>query len=102
MNHNIYIYILIMTAVTYLVRMLPLALIRREIKNRTIRSFLYYVPYVTLSAMTFPAILSETGSIWSGWAALITGIVLAWKGKGLFWVAISSCLMVFVLELFLV
>ena len=52
--------------------------------------------------MTFPAILSETGSIWSGWAALITGIVLAWKGKGLFWVAISSCLMVFVLELFLV
>ena len=102
MNHNIYIYILIMTAVTYLVRMLPLALIRREIKNRTIRSFLYYVPYVTLSVMTFPAILSETGSIWSGWAALITGIVLAWKGKGLFWVAISSCLMVFVLELFLV
>ena len=102
MNHNIYIYILIMTAVTYLVRMLPLALIRREIKNRIIRSFLYYVPYVTLSVMTFPAILSETGSIWSGWAALITGIVLAWKGKGLFWVAISSCLMVFVLELFLV
>ena len=83
MNHNIYLYILVMASVTYLIRMLPLALIRKEIKNTTIRSFLYYVPYVTLSVMTFPAILSETGSIWSAWAALITGIVLAWRGKSL-------------------
>lgn len=102
MEHNIYIYILVMTAVTYTIRMLPLVLIRREIKNQFIRSFLYYVPYVTLAVMTFPAILSETGSIWSAWAALITGIALAWKGKSLLRVAISACAVVFVLELFLV
>ena len=101
MEHNIYIYILVMTAVTYTIRMLPLVLIRREIKNQFIRSFLYYVPYVTLAVMTFPAILSETGSIWSAWAALITGIVLAWKGKSLLQVAISACAVVFFLELFL-
>ncbi|MDY3731217.1 MAG: AzlD domain-containing protein [Candidatus Choladocola sp.] len=99
MNHNIYLYILVMASVTYLIRMLPLALIRKEIKNTTIRSFLYYVPYVTLSVMTFPAILSETGSIWSAWAALITGIVLAWRGKSLLQVAVSACLVVFILEL---
>lgn len=102
MKHNIYIYILVMTVVTYTIRMLPLVLIRREIKNQFIRSFLYYVPYVTLAVMTFPAILSETGSIWSAWAALITGIVLAWRGKSLLQVAISACAVVFVLELFLV
>ena len=102
MEHNIYIYILVMTAVTYTIRMLPLVLIRREIKNQFIRSFLYYVPYVTLAVMTFPAILSETGSIWSAWAALITGIVLAWRGRSLLQVAISACAVVFVLELFLV
>ena len=102
MEHNIYIYILVMTVVTYTIRMLPLVLIRREIKNQFIRSFLYYVPYVTLAVMTFPAILSETGSIWSAWAALITGIVLAWRGKSLLQVAISTCAVVFVLELFLV
>ena len=99
MNPNIYLYILVMASVTYLIRMLPLALIRKEIKNTTIRSFLYYVPYVTLSVMTFPAILSETGSIWSAWAALITGIVLAWRGKSLLQVAVSACLVVFILEL---
>ena len=58
MNHNIYIYIFVMAAVTYLIRMLPLTLIRKEIKSTYIKSFLYYVPYVTLAAMTFPAILS--------------------------------------------
>ena len=62
MSHNIYIYILVMAGVSYLIRMLPLTLIRKEIKNKTIRSFLYYVPYVTLAVMTFPAILSATGS----------------------------------------
>ncbi|MDY3918725.1 MAG: AzlD domain-containing protein [Candidatus Limivivens sp.] len=102
MSHNIYLYILVMASVTYLIRMLPLTLIRREIKNRTIRSFLYYVPYVTLAVMTFPAILSETGSLWSAWAALITGIVLAWMGKSLLQVSVTACLVVFLLELFLV
>ena len=99
MSRNIYLYILVMASVTYLIRILPLALIRKEIKNTTIRSFLYYVPYVTLSVMTFPAILSETGSIWSAWAALITGILLAWRGKSLLQVAVSACLVVFILEL---
>ena len=102
MIHNVYLYILVMAAVTYTIRMLPLVLIRKEIKNCFIRSFLYYVPYVTLAVMTFPAILSETGSIWSAWAALITGMVLAWKGKSLLQVSVCACLMVFVLELFLV
>ena len=101
MQGNIYIYIFVMAAVTYLIRVLPLTLIRKEIKNRTIRSFLFYVPYVTLSVMTFPAILSETGSIWSAWAALITASVLAWMGKSLVQVAVLACTVVFLLELVL-
>lgn len=101
MKPNIYLYILVMAMVTYLIRMLPLVLIRREIKSTTIRSFLYYVPYVTLSVMTFPAILSETGSVWSAWAALLAGIYLAWKGKSLLQVSVSSCLIVFLIELFM-
>ena len=101
MNHNVYIYILVMAGVSYLIRVLPLTLIRKEIKNKTLRSFLYYVPYVTLAVMTFPAILEATGSMWSGMAALIVGIVLAWFGRSLFQVAVLSCAVVFVLELFL-
>lgn len=101
MEHNVYIYILIMAGVSYLIRVLPLTLIRKEIKNRTIRSFLFYVPYVTLAVMTFPAILEATNSVWSGLLALIIGIVLAWCGRSLFQVAVFSCLAVFILELFL-
>lgn len=101
MNHNVYIYILVMAGVTYLIRVLPLTLIRKEIKNQTIRSFLYYVPYVTLAVMTFPAILDATGSTWSGLAALVVGIILAWFGRSLFQVAVLSCAVVFILELFL-
>ncbi len=71
MQHNVYIYILVMGIVTYPIRVLPLTLIRREIKNRFIRSFLYYVPYVTLAVMTFPAILDATGSTASALAAFI-------------------------------
>ena len=97
MNAKIYLYIGIMALVTYLIRVLPLTLIRKEIKNRTIRSFLYYVPYVTLAVMTFPA----TGSIYSAWAALIVGVLLAFKGRSLFQVAVFSCIVVFVLELFI-
>ncbi len=101
MNTNVYLYIGVMALVTYLIRVLPLTLIRKEIKNRTIRSFLYYVPYVTLAVMTFPAILDATGSIYSAWAALIVGILLAWSGRSLFQVAVLSCMIVFILELFL-
>ena len=74
MQHNPYLYIAVMAGVTYLIRVLPLTLIRKEIKNKTIRSFLYYVPYVTLAVMTFPAILDATGSVWSGAAALVAGL----------------------------
>ena len=101
MEHNIYIYILIMAGVSYIIRVLPLTLIRKKITNTTIRSFLYYVPYVTLSVMTFPAILEATGSMWSGLAALIIGAALAWIGKSLFQVAVFSCLTVFIIELFI-
>lgn len=101
MQNNIYIYILVMFGVTYLIRVLPLTLIRREIKNRTVRSFLYYVPYVTLAVMTFPAILEATNSPIAGLAALIAGIVLAWSGRSLFQVAVLSCAVVYILELFL-
>ena len=66
MKHSVYGYILIMALVTYLIRMLPLTLIRKRIRSRFLQSFLYYVPYVTLTVMTFPAILSATGSPWSG------------------------------------
>ncbi len=101
MTRNPYIYIAVMAGVTYLIRVLPLTLIRGEIKNRTIRSFLYYVPYVTLAVMTFPAMVEATGIIWSGMAALVVGMVLAWCGGSLFQVAVAACAVVFVLELFL-
>ncbi len=87
---NAYIYIFIMFLVSYLLRVLPLTLIRREIKNRTIRSFLYYVPYVTLAVMTFPAIMDATVSPLSGLLALVLGIGLAWCGAGLFPTAMAA------------
>ena len=101
MRHNTYIYIFIMFAVSYALRALPLTLIRRQIRNRTIRSFLYYVPYVTLSVMTFPAIVEATQVPAAGAAALALGIVLAWLGAGLFPVAVSCCAVVLILEWFL-
>ena len=101
MTHNPYIYIAVMAFVTYLIRVIPLTVIRKQIRNRFLRSFLYYVPYVTLSIMTFPAILEATDNIWAGLAALVCGTILAYFGVGLFGVAISSCVLVFVLELFL-
>ena len=101
MLNNAWIYIAVMAGVTYLIRVLPLTLIRKEIKNQTIRSILFYVPYVTLAVMTFPAIIQATDSMWAGLAALIAGIALAWFGGSLFQVAVAACAVVFVLELFL-
>lgn len=101
MNNRIYLYILVMAGVTYLIRVLPLTLIRKEIKNTYIRSFLYYVPYVTLSVMTFPAILSATASVWSAVIALVIAIFLAYRGKSLFVVSLAACAAVFLTELFL-
>ena len=98
---SIVVYIAVMAGVTYLIRVLPLTLIRRDIKNVTIRSFLYYVPYVTLAVMTFPSIMSATQTPLSGLAALLVGIALAWRGASLFKVSVLCCVVVFVLELFL-
>ena len=101
MKHNIYVYLFVMAAVTYAIRALPLTLIRGQIKNRFLRSFLYYVPYVTLAVMTFPAIIDATLSPIAGALALIAGIVLAWLGASLFHVSVICCVVVFVIELFL-
>ena len=99
MQNNVYIYIAVMAAVTFLIRVLPLTIIRKKITNVTLRSFLYYVPYVTLSVMTFPAIIEATNSVWSGIAALVTGVLLAYFGVSLFGVAVSACTIVFLIEL---
>ena len=101
MTHNIYLYIFIMAGVTFAIRALPLTLIQKQIKNQFIKSFLYYVPYVTLAVMTFPAILYATQSPVSGVAALIFGMIFAWRGAGLFKVAVISCVVVLAVELFL-
>lgn len=102
MTRNAYIYILVMAAVSFAIRALPLTLIRKQIKNRFVQSFLYYVPYVTLAVMTFPAIIGATQSPLSGAAALLVGIFAAWKGAGLFPVAVSCCAVVLVSEAFLI
>lgn len=98
--NSIFLAILVMALVTYLIRVTPLVLIRREIKNKTVRSFLYYVPYVTLSVMTFPAILSSTAVIWSALAALAVAVVLSLCRLKLPVVAFAACLAVFCVELF--
>ena len=98
MRGNIWIYILTGFVVSYLIRVLPLTLIRKPIKNQFIRSFLYYVPYVTLSVMTFPAIVEATSSPIAGVAALVVGVGLAFFGAGLFPVAIACCVVAFVSE----
>lgn len=99
---NIWLYILVSAGVSYLIRVTPLVLIRREITNRTLRSFLYYVPYVTLAVMTFPAIMKATQNPIAGLLALLAGILLAWRGGSLFLVAVVCCLVVFVSECFLI
>ena len=95
MNNNIYLSLLIMCATVYMIRLLPLLFLRKPITNRFIRSFLYYVPYVPLAVMTFPAIVTATGNIWSGAAALVVGLIMAWFNGDLFVVAISCCATVF-------
>ena len=101
MKGNVWIYIAVMSAVSFAVRVLPLTLIRRQIENRFLRSFLYYVPYVTLAVMTFPAIVEATQIPAAGALALVIGMALAFLGAGLFPVAVTCCLVVLVAELFL-
>lgn len=87
-------HLLVMAGVTYLIRMLPLTVFRREIKSRFIKSFLHYVPYAVLGAMTFPDVLYSTGSLWTAAAGLAVAVVMAWRGRSLLTVAIGACLTV--------
>ncbi|NMA65227.1 MAG: AzlD domain-containing protein [Clostridiaceae bacterium] len=91
-------YILIMAAVTYLIRMLPMVIIRKKIENNFIKSFLFYIPYAVLGAMTFPAILSSTSSIYSAIAGTVAAVIMAMKEKSLLIVALSACFTVFITE----
>lgn len=100
MSLSVYIpYLLVMAGVTYLVRAIPYILIRKKITNRFIRSFMEYIPYAVLAAMTFPAILYSTSFIWSALAGLVVALIMAWLNKGLFPVAVSACAAVIVVEL---
>lgn len=89
-------YVLVMAGVTYLIRMLPLAAIRGRVKSRFLQSFLFYVPYAVLGAMTFPAVFSSTGNVYTALAGTVVALVLGWMGKSLLTVAAASCLAVFV------
>ena len=94
-----YIYIIGMCIITAAIRILPLLILRRPIKNRFLRSFFYYVPYITLSVMTFPAIVNATENPLAGAAALVLGIVLAWIGANMITVSAACCAIVFIVEL---
>ena len=98
---SLYLYIFVMAVTTYLIRVLPMTLFRKPIRSRFVRSFLHYVPYTCLTAMTFPAILSSTDTIISGAAALIVAVWLAFKGKSLITVALGASGAVLVVELIL-
>ena len=95
---SIYLYIFTMALTTYLIRVLPLTIFRKPIKSRFLRSFLHYVPYCCLTAMTFPAILTSTAAILSGAAALVVAVILAYRGKSLIVVAVSSSAAVLLTE----
>lgn len=98
MNGQFWVYVLLMAGVTYLIRMLPLVIIKRKIQNRTVKSFLFYMPYAVLTAMTIPAIFTATASVWSAAAGLITAVILALREKSLLTVAVLACTAVFVVE----
>ena len=95
---NVYIYILVMAVVTYLIRMIPVTFFRKEITGRFMKSFLHYVPYACLAAMTFPAILTAPGHLASGVAALVAALVAACKERSLLTVALCACAAAFLAE----
>ncbi len=98
MNNNFWIYLLVMAGITYLIRMLPMVLIKNKIKNKYVLSFLYYVPYTVLSVMTIPAIFYSTSNVYSAVAGFLAAMVMAYFGKSLLKVAATSCAVVFVVE----
>jgi branched-subunit amino acid transport protein len=91
-------YILIMAAVTYAIRVLPLILFRKPIRSVFIRSFLYYIPYAVLGAMTIPAIFFATDSLLSATVGLVVAVIAAWHKKGLLTVAVAACLAVYLTQ----
>ena len=91
---NFFPYLIVMAGVTYLIRMLPMTVFRREIKSVFVRSFLHYVPYAVLGAMTFPDVLYATGSLWTALAGLVVAVAMAWQGRSLLTVAVGACLAV--------
>ena len=95
---SIYTYIFTMALTTYLVRVIPLTVFRKPIKSVFLKSFLHYVPYACLTAMTFPAILSSTDTILSGAAALIVAVILAYRGKSLLTVSLAASAAVMLTE----
>jgi len=101
MNINVYLYIFVMAFSTWLMRVAASLIMKKPIKNRFFQSFLYYVPYVTLAVMTFPAIVEATQAPLAGAAALLVCIAAAWCGQGLFPVAVLGCVTVLILEAFL-
>ena len=98
---SIYVYIFAMALTTYLIRVLPLTLLRKPIRSRLVRSFLHYVPYACLTAMTFPAIVTSTQSLCSGIAALITAVFLAYRNKPLILVSLAASAAVLLTEFLL-
>lgn len=98
MEHSIYLYILVAAVVSALIRILPLTLIRGKIQNQFVKTFLFYLPYVTLAVMTFPAIIQDTTYPVAGLCALMVGIAAAWIGANLFQVAVACCAIVFIVE----
>ena len=99
MTKEFLIYLIAMAGVTYIIRMIPFTLVRGKIKSVYIQSFLYYVPYAVLAAMTFPAIFSSTGSTISAWAGCAAAVLLAYFNKGLLTVAVGASAVVFVVQL---
>lgn len=102
MVHDIWVYLLVMSSVTLAIRILPLTLIRRQIRSRFVRSFLFYVPYITLAVMTFPDIVHATQTPLSGVLAMAAGALMAWLGASLFKVSACCCVVVFLAERFFV
>ena len=99
MNHErFWIYLLVTAGVTYLVRMLPMVLMRRKITNRFVLSFLHYIPYAVLSVMTIPAIFSATGDVFPAAAGFVVAVILAWRSKSLVQVAAAACAAVLLME----
>lgn len=84
-------YLAVMAVVTYLIRMLPLTVFRKEIKSRFVQSFLTYIPYAVLGAMTFPDVMYSTGNLWTAAVGVVVAVILAWRGKSLLTVALAAC-----------